>query len=326
MNINDLKRKAQGWHFREDGGGTTAAMSGVFSDSGYSSVAASEMGAYPTSGIVGNVPTTAITGSVPTSGATWSTGADGRVYGNLQDAAAAMGVPASQVASMGVPEMPGWLGNLQSGAGWAMDRGLPGYAAAPGEQTAGSAANHTGSAYGPAGYLAAGAAGYGVGAAGAGGGGGVTSNYSPNPADPMGAYRGNIANWYNAALTPGNTIDITQMPGYSQYKSGVIDPAMEASMRKGAASGMMASGNEQQALLGVAQQGYAGFMNSYLDRLANASGANAFNPQAAGQLSLANQQFAAQQQQAQQNATMGWIGAGAQFLGSPAGQSLLNLF
>jgi hypothetical protein len=82
---------------------------------------------------------------------------------------------------------------------------------------------------------------------------------------------------YSGALQPGATQDPTQMPGYSQFKSGVLDPSLEASKRSAAASGMMRSGNEQIALQDTAQKGYYGFMTDYLNRLAQGSGA-ANNP------------------------------------------------
>jgi hypothetical protein len=63
------------------------------------------------------------------------------------------------------------------------------------------------------------------------------------------------------------------MPGFSQYQSGILAPALEASKRSAAASGMMRSGNEQIALEKTAQQGYYGFMTDYLNRLAQGSGA-----------------------------------------------------
>jgi hypothetical protein len=68
-------------------------------------------------------------------------------------------------------------------------------------------------------------------------------------------------------------MDVTKMPGYSQYKSGVMDPALEASKRSAAASGQLYSGNEAIALEKTAGQGYYGFMTDYMNRLAQGSGA-----------------------------------------------------
>ena len=63
------------------------------------------------------------------------------------------------------------------------------------------------------------------------------------------------------------------MPGFSQFQTGVVDPALEASKRSSAASGMLRSGNEQIALQKTGQQGYYGFMQDYMNRLAQGSGA-----------------------------------------------------
>jgi hypothetical protein len=78
---------------------------------------------------------------------------------------------------------------------------------------------------------------------------------------------------YAGALQPGTETDITKMPGYTQFQTGVLDPALEASKRSSAASGMLRSGNEQIALQNTAQKGYYGFMTDYLNRLAQGSGA-----------------------------------------------------
>lgn len=91
--------------------------------------------------------------------------------------------------------------------------------------------------------------------------------------DPFSPYRDNLAQMYSGALQPGQSADIQKMPGYSQYKTGVLDPAMEASKRSAAGSGMLYSGNEQQALQKTGQQGYYGFMTDYMNRLAQGSGA-----------------------------------------------------
>ncbi|CAB4133141.1 hypothetical protein UFOVP252_60 [uncultured Caudovirales phage] len=101
-------------------------------------------------------------------------------------------------------------------------------------------------------------------------------------ADPFASYRGNLAAMYSGALQPGAPSNIEAMPGYSQYKTGVLDPAMKASERAAAKTGMLYSGNEQQALQSVGQQGYYGFMTDYLNRLAQGSGATQNPAQAAG--------------------------------------------
>ena len=103
-------------------------------------------------------------------------------------------------------------------------------------------------------------------------GGGKAVSQATNAADPMAPYRQNLASMYAGALQPGTNLDPTQMPGYSQFKSGVLDPALEASKRSASKSGMLRSGNEQIALEQVGQQGYSGFMTDYLNRLAAGSG------------------------------------------------------
>ena len=106
--------------------------------------------------------------------------------------------------------------------------------------------------------------------------------------DPFAPYRGAIGGQYAAALQQGSNVDPTQMPGYSQWMSGVLNPAMEATQGRLAASGMSGSGTEQQALQNVAQAGYYGFMTDYLNRLATGSGATS-SPAAGGQ-AMINQQ------------------------------------
>jgi hypothetical protein len=91
--------------------------------------------------------------------------------------------------------------------------------------------------------------------------------------DPFRDYRSKLGELYSGALTTPDQYDITKMPGFSQYQSGILAPALEASKRSAAASGMMRSGNEQIALEKTAQQGYYGFMTDYLNRLAQGSGA-----------------------------------------------------
>jgi hypothetical protein len=127
-----------------------------------------------------------------------------------------------------------------------------------------------------------------------GGSGGNVSSGVQNAADPFASYRQNLAAMYSGALQPGGTTDITQMPGYSQFTSGVLNPAMEATKRSMTASGMSMSGNEEIALNKQANQGYYGFMTDYLNRLAQGSGA-VNNPAQATQLGMnaANQGWGA---------------------------------
>ena len=106
-----------------------------------------------------------------------------------------------------------------------------------------------------------------------GGGGGGSGSQAQTAVDPFASYRGNLASMYSGMLQPGAKTDITKMPGYDQFQTGVMDPALEASKRTSAASGMLRSGNEQIALEKTAQQGYYGFMQDYMNRLATGSGA-----------------------------------------------------
>ena len=116
-------------------------------------------------------------------------------------------------------------------------------------------------------------------------------------ADPFASHRAGLGDEYAKYLTQGNTVDPTQMAGYSQFKSGVLDPSMEAAQRKLAASGQMQSGNEQIALQGIGQQSYYGFMTDYMNRLATASGATQNPSTAAGQGMMAGQSYDTQMMQ-----------------------------
>ena len=115
-----------------------------------------------------------------------------------------------------------------------------------------------------------------------GGPGSVSGSEAQQMADPFAPYRSNLAQMYSGALQPGTTMDVTRMPGYSQYTSGVLNPAMEASKRSAGASGMLYSGREAAALQDIGQRGYYSFMTDYLNRLAQGSGAVVNPAQAAG--------------------------------------------
>jgi hypothetical protein len=117
-------------------------------------------------------------------------------------------------------------------------------------------------------------------------GGGVSSAQAQQMADPFSQYRSKLGEMYSGALQPGAPSNIEAMPGYSQYKTGVIDPAMKASERTAAASGQLYSGKEQEALQKTGQQGYYGFMTDYMNRLAQGSGA-VNNPATAAGMGLA---------------------------------------
>ena len=132
-------------------------------------------------------------------------------------------------------------------------------------------------------------------------------------ADPFMDYRANLGAMYAGALQPGAKTNIESMPGFSQYKSGVLDPAMEAQQRTAAKSGMLYSGNEMLALQQTGQKGYYGFMTDYLNRLAQGSGA-VNNPAQAAGMGLA------QMGQNQQGFMQG-MGAIGQIAGQFAGSS-----
>ena len=142
---------------------------------------------------------------------------------------------------------------------------------------------------------------------GGGGGGGGTSGAAQNAVDPFAPYRANLGAMYSGMLQPGAKTDITKMPGYSQFQTGVLDPALEASKRTAAASGMLRSGNEQLALDKTSQQGYYGFMQDYMNRLATGSGAG-YSPATGGQAGILAGQ-------AQQQAQMQGLGGIVQGIG-----------
>jgi hypothetical protein len=155
-------------------------------------------------------------------------------------------------------------------------------------------------------------------------GGALTGQKSPSSgqaqqmADPFSGYRDNLAQMYSGALQPGKSTSIENMPGFTQFNTGVMQPALDASKRSAAASGMLQSGNEQIALQKTAQQGYYGFMTDYMNRLAQGSGA-VNNPANAAGMGLQQGQY----NQANAAAGLGAIGQGlsglqGQFSGSPA--------
>lgn len=123
--------------------------------------------------------------------------------------------------------------------------------------------------------------------------GGPSGASVQNSADPYAPYRGAAGASYNNYLSQGNTVDPTQMPGYSQWMSGVLNPALGAVQGRMGAAGLSMSGSEQTGLMKTAQQGYYGFMTDYMNRLAQASGAtnNPYSGAALGaQQTASNQQ------------------------------------
>jgi len=150
----------------------------------------------------------------------------------------------------------------------------------------------------------------GLGGSGSGASTGVGS--ATAAANPMAPYQAQLAQMYAGYLQPGQNAAPQAMPGFTQFQTGVVAPAEQASQRAAANTGMLYSGNEAQALQGVAQQGYSGFMNNYLSQLSGGAGAG-FNPAAAAQLG-------ATQQNAQQQAIMQGLGAVSTGLSGLSGQ------
>ena len=131
-------------------------------------------------------------------------------------------------------------------------------------------------------------------------------------ANPMAPYQSQLAQMNAVYIHPGQNANPQAMPGYTQYQTGVVNPAQQTAQRTAASAGMLYSGNEAQALQGVAQQGYSGFMNNYLSQLSGGAGAG-FNPAAAAQLGVS-------QQNAQQQAVMQGLGAVSTGLSGLSGQ------
>ena len=110
-------------------------------------------------------------------------------------------------------------------------------------------------------------------------------------ANPMAPYQAQLAQMYQGYLQPGASSNIQAMPGFSQYKTGVLDPAMEASQAKAASTGQLYSGAESAQLQQIGQQGYSGFMQNYLSNLYTGATGNAYAGQTAGNtVNTANQQ------------------------------------
>ena len=128
-------------------------------------------------------------------------------------------------------------------------------------------------------------------------GGALTGGSSTtNVANPMAPYQAQLAGMYAGYLQPGQNPNIQQMPGYTQFQQGVLDPALAANKASAASSGMLYSGNEAAALQNLGQNQYSAFMNNYMSQLSGGAGVG-FNPASAAQLgaqqaNLANQGIA----------------------------------
>ena len=153
-----------------------------------------------------------------------------------------------------------------------------------------------------------------------------TGTGAANPADPFAPYRADLAKQYAGALTPGASSNIQAMPGYSQYNTGVMQPAMMAAQRAAATGGNLYGGGEKARLQTLGQQNYYNFMNDYMNRLAQGSGA-VNNPATAVSLSQEAARDAQRIQDANQKATMSNLGFGVQTLNQlGVFDSIKNLF
>ena len=93
-----------------------------------------------------------------------------------------------------------------------------------------------------------------------------TAQSSASQVDPFYPYRAQLGSLYSGYLQPGAAIPTAQLPGYTQYQTGVLQPAMQAAQRQAASTGQLYSGAEQAALQNIGQQGYSDFMKNYIDR------------------------------------------------------------
>ena len=105
---------------------------------------------------------------------------------------------------------------------------------------------------------------------GGGGGGGGQGQY-----DPYGQYRGQAATQLNTLMN--NPSMAMSQPGYQQQ----LQQGMRTTQRGAAATGMLQSGAEQNALQNVGQNTFGSYYNSQLANLMQLSGASQ-SPAAAG--------------------------------------------
>ena len=337
MNILDYKRKARGYTFREDTGDSLGDMgqgigtsTGEAVSTGYSGNAATDAalaglsygGNSISSGMAGE-----ISPSQPSLGGAGLYGFDASGKSNFQggwDSA-----KASQYSST-LGMAPGMFGLIGRGIGYVAG-GLSGYQPADNMYSDKSSSNTGEFSGGPGGgsdlagaLLVAGGITAGSGAtAGTGASAGAGA---ANPADPFAPYRADLAKQYAGALTPGASSNIQAMPGYSQYNTGVMQPAMMAAQRAAATGGNLYGGGEKARLQTLGQQGYYNFMNEYMNRLAQGSGA-VNNPATAVGLSQEAARDAQRIQDANQKATMSNLGFGVQTFNQLGGfDSIKNLF
>ena len=321
MNILDYKRKARGYTFHEDTGDSLGDVGqGVGTNTGE----AVSTGNSISSGMAGE-----ISPSQPSLGGAGLYGYDASGKSNFQggwDSAKA----GQYSNTLGMA--PGMFGLIGRGIGYVAG-GLSGYQPADNMYSDKSSSDTTGGfSGGPGGgsdlagaLLVAGGITAGSGAT-AGTGVGTGAGTASNPADPFAPYRADLAKQYASALTPGASSNIQAMPGYSQYNTGVMQPAMMAAQRAAATGGNLYGGGEKARLQTLGQQGYYNFMNDYTNRLERASGATN-NPATAVQLSQEAARDAQRIQDANQKATMSNLGFGVQTFNQLGGfDSIKNLF
>ena len=124
-------------------------------------------------------------------------------------------------------------------------------------------------------------------------GGQVSGSQAQSAVNPMAPYQAQLAQMYQGYLQPGASVAPQNLPGFTQFNTGVLNPAMESSKASAAASGQTYSGAESAQLQSIGQKGYSGFMNDYLNRLyTGATGGAALGGQAlTSQSNLNNQAF-----------------------------------
>ena len=121
-----------------------------------------------------------------------------------------------------------------------------------------------------------------LGLGGSSGGGGGSSGGGSGQYYPYGQYRGQAATQLNTLMN--NPSMAMSQPGYQQQ----LQQGMRTTQRGAAATGMLQSGAEQNALQNVGQNTFGSFYNSQLANLMQLSGASQ-SPAAAG---MAQQQAA----------------------------------
>ena len=358
MNILDYKRKARGYTFRggyDEGGGTDMGYSGP--DAGYSSPDAGPSSGVET-GLTGGTPglglgsgyadPSTVTGYLGPSAETGGGANPPGTGGNMASPIGTAGQWGAQTnpnagfsfnanastlgkaALGGILGGPvGFLGGLLGGVSYNAPTyntgaAITGYSSGS-DTTSGGFSGGPGGGSDLAGALLV-ASGITAGSGATAGTGAGTGAGAANPADPFAPYRADLAKQYAGALTPGASRNIQAMPGYSQYNTGIMQPAMMAAQRAAAAGGNLYGGGEKARLQTLGQQGYYNFMNEYMNRLAQGSGA-VNNPATAVGLSQEAARDAQRIQDANQKATMSNIGFGAQTFGQFGGFDFLkNLF